>query len=147
MTRFIESRRDRFEVELLCCTLGASPSTYYARRSRPPSARAITDAWLHEEIERVFKANYSVYGARRVWRQLHREGITLADLRVRQLPRMEVHGVTRAALALPERLEVLEETGDDLYPGRSKLKFAFFLPRGCYATLVIKRLQATVRLE
>jgi putative transposase len=61
MTRFIEERRDRFEVELLCRTLGASPSTYYARRSRPPSARSITDAWLHEEVERVFKENYSVY--------------------------------------------------------------------------------------
>ncbi len=78
---------------------------------------------------------------------LQREGVALADLRVRQLPRMEVHGVTRSALALPERLEVLEEAGDDLYPGRAKLTLAFFLPRGCYATLVIKRLQATVKLE
>ncbi len=78
---------------------------------------------------------------------LQREGITLADLRVRQLPRMEVHGVTRSALALPQRLEVLEEAGDDLYPGRAKLTLAFFLPRGCYATLVIKRLQATVKMD
>jgi putative transposase len=66
MTRFIEQRRDRFGVELLCRTLGTSPSTHYARRSRPPSARAITDAWLHEGIERVFKENYSVYGARKL---------------------------------------------------------------------------------
>jgi putative transposase len=78
MARFIESRRDRFGVELLCRTLGASPSTYYARRTRPPSAGAITDAWLHEKIEKVFTENYSVYGARRVLRQLHREGITVA---------------------------------------------------------------------
>jgi tRNA pseudouridine13 synthase len=78
---------------------------------------------------------------------LQREGITLADLRVRQLPRMEVHGVTRPALALPERFAVLEDAEDDLYPGRAKLTLAFFLPRGCYATLVVKRLQATVRLE
>jgi putative transposase len=96
MTRFIESRRDRFEVELLCRTLGASPSTYYARRSRPPSARAITDARLHEEIERVFKANYSVYGARKVWRQLHREGITIGRNRVARLMRQAgLHGVRR----------------------------------------------------
>ena len=46
MTRFIEERRDRFCVELICRVLGATPSTYYARRNRPPSARAITDAWL-----------------------------------------------------------------------------------------------------
>jgi putative transposase len=96
MTRFIEERRDRFEVELLCRTLGASPSTYYARRSRPPSARSITDAWLHEEVERVFKANYSVYGARKVWRQLHREGITIGRDRVARLMRQAgLHGVRR----------------------------------------------------
>jgi putative transposase len=87
MTRFIEERRDRFEVELLCRTLGASPSTYYARRARPPSARAITDAWLDEEIERVFKANYSVYGALKIWRQLHREGIVIGRDRVARLMR------------------------------------------------------------
>jgi len=87
MTRFIEDRRDRFEVELLCRVLGASPSTYYASRIRPPSARAIIDAWLHEEIERVFKENYSVYGARKLWRQLQREGITIGRDRVWRLMR------------------------------------------------------------
>jgi len=87
MTRFIEDRRDRFEVELLCRVLGASPSTYYASRVRPPSARAIIDAWLHEEIERVFKENYSVYGARKLWRQLQREGITIGRDRVWRLMR------------------------------------------------------------
>ena len=66
MTRFIEERRDRFCVELMCRVMGASPSTYYARRNRPPSARAITDAWLTEEIERVFEDNYGVYGAQGV---------------------------------------------------------------------------------
>src|SRR5207245_4462580 len=63
MTRFIQERSGRFGVELLCRTLGASPSTYYGRRNRPPSARAITDAWFQEEIARVFEANYRVYGA------------------------------------------------------------------------------------
>ena len=67
MTRFIDERRGRFTVELLCRTLGASPSTYYAARSRPASARAITDAWLGEEIQRVFEQNYSVYGVRKIY--------------------------------------------------------------------------------
>jgi len=87
MTRFIEERRGRFEVELLCRTLGASPSTYYAARNRPPSARAITDAWLHEEIARVFEENYRVYGARKLWHQLHREGIRVGRDRVWRLMR------------------------------------------------------------
>jgi len=87
MTRFIEERRDRFCVELMCRVMGASPSTYYARRNRPPSARAITDAWLTEEIERVFEGNYGVYGARKVWRQLHREGIRIGRDRAWRLMR------------------------------------------------------------
>jgi putative transposase len=87
MTRFIEARRDRFGVELLCRTLGAAPSTYYAARSRPPSARAITDAWLHEEIARVFEANYRVYGARKVYHQLRREGVEVGRDRVWRLMR------------------------------------------------------------
>jgi tRNA pseudouridine13 synthase len=76
---------------------------------------------------------------------LEAEGVKLADLRVRQMPRMEVHGVERQALLVPEGLETLGRGDDDLYPGRSKLTLAFFLPRGGYATLVIKRLQTTVR--
>jgi putative transposase len=87
MTRFIEERRGRFGVELICRVLGASPSTYYARRTRPPSARAISDAWLTEEICRVFEANYGVYGARKLWRQLDREGIAIGRDRVWRLMR------------------------------------------------------------
>jgi putative transposase len=87
MTRFIEQRRDRFAVELLCRTLGAAPSTYYAARSRPPSARAISDAGLHEEIARVFEANYRVYGARKIWHQLRREGTVIGRDRVWRLMR------------------------------------------------------------
>lgn len=85
MTRFIEGRRGRFQVELICRTVGAPPSTYYAARNRPPSARAITDAWLHEEIARVFEDNYRVYGARKVWHQLRREGIQVGRDRVWRL--------------------------------------------------------------
>jgi putative transposase len=96
MTRFIEERRGRFCVELICWVLGASPSTYYARRTRPPSARAITDAWLTEEVCRVFEENYGVYGARKLWRQLHREGIRLGRDRVARLMREAgVQGVRR----------------------------------------------------
>jgi transposase InsO family protein len=96
MTRFIEKLRGRFQVELICRTLGASPSTFYAARTRPPSARAITDAWLTEEIERIFEANYGVYGARKVWRQLHREGIAIGRDRVARLMReASLQGVRR----------------------------------------------------
>jgi putative transposase len=51
-----------------------APSTYYASKSRPPSKRAITDAETTGEIERVHRENYGVYGIRKVWAQLGREG-------------------------------------------------------------------------
>ena len=87
MTRFIEERRGRFQVELMCRTLGASPSTYYAARRRPPSARAISDAALTEEIQRIFEENYAVYGVRKVWHQLCREGVAIGKDRVWRLMR------------------------------------------------------------
>ena len=47
------------------------------RGQEPSALQAIADAWLTEQIQRVFEDNYSVYGARKVWRQLHREGIQI----------------------------------------------------------------------
>jgi tRNA pseudouridine13 synthase len=75
------------------------------------------------------------------------EAISLAEMRVRQLPRMDVRGITRGALLAPEDLRVVEQAADELYPGRSRITLAFFLPRGGYATLLIKRLQATVSAD
>jgi tRNA pseudouridine13 synthase len=71
---------------------------------------------------------------------LQGEGIGLADLRVRQMRRISVGGVERAAVVMPEGLSVTEAVPDDRYPGRRKATLSFFLPRGSYATLLIKRL-------
>jgi putative transposase len=51
-----------------------APSTYYASKARPPSRRSVTDAETTREIERVHRENYGVYGIRKVWAQLGREG-------------------------------------------------------------------------
>ena len=51
-----------------------APSTYYATKTRPPSARSIRDAEVTEEIKRVHKENYGVYGIRKVWAQVGRDG-------------------------------------------------------------------------
>ena len=59
-----------------------APSTYCAARTRPPSARAVRDAALRPEITRVHRANLGVYGVRKVWRQLNREGITVPRCRI-----------------------------------------------------------------
>jgi tRNA pseudouridine13 synthase len=71
---------------------------------------------------------------------LEEEGIGLPDLRVRQMQRIRVGGVERPAIVIPEDFSVSPPVPDDLYPGRSKALLRFFLPRGAYATLLIKRL-------
>src|SRR5215207_628512 len=63
-----------FGAEPICRVLPIAPSTYYQHSGRPPSARALRDAKLKAEIARVHAENFGVYGARKVWRQLHREG-------------------------------------------------------------------------
>jgi tRNA pseudouridine13 synthase len=68
------------------------------------------------------------------------EAITLADLRVRNMHRISVGGVERAAVVVPEDVAVEGPLDDDLYPGRKKLLLRFFLPRGSYATVMMKRI-------
>jgi putative transposase len=67
--------------------LEVAPSTYYSAKSRPPCRRAERDAELKEHIRRVFEDNYGVYGARKMWRQLRREGIDVARCTVERLMR------------------------------------------------------------
>jgi putative transposase len=84
---YIDCHRERFGVEPICKVLRVAPSIYYAAKKRPPCARARRDAELRSDIRRVFADNYGVYGARKVWRQLNREGITVARCTVERLMR------------------------------------------------------------
>ena len=108
MSAFIDEQRERFGVEPICRTLQVAPSTYYARRSRPPSARALRDEELVPEIRRVFAANYSVYGADKVWTQLNREAIRVARCTVERL--MRRIGLQGAARGKPRRTTTPAET-------------------------------------
>ena len=85
MITFIDAHKDRFGVEPICRVLPIAPSTYHDARGRPASARAVRDAQLKGEIARVHAEHFGVYGARKVWRQLHREGIAVARCRVERL--------------------------------------------------------------
>ena len=87
MTAYIDEHESRFGVEPICRLLPIAPSTYYEAKRRPPSARALRDEELKREICRVHKANFGVYGARKVWRQLLREGIQVAHCTVERLMR------------------------------------------------------------
>ncbi len=79
MIAFIDEHRRRHGVEPICRVLPIAPSTYHAHAARAPiparlPARAQRDAALKPEIRRVFEENFRVYGVRKVWRQLLREG-------------------------------------------------------------------------
>jgi putative transposase len=95
MIAYLHEHKDRFGVEPICRVLPIAPSTYYHAR-RPASARAVRDTELKTEIVRVHAENFGVYGARKVWRQLHREGITVARYTVERLMgELDLEGVRR----------------------------------------------------
>jgi putative transposase len=104
MTRYIDTYRDRFGVEPICRALQVAPSSYYAARCRPPSARASSDAELAPKILRVFNDNYQVYGARKLWKQLRREGELVGRDRVARL--MRTLGIAGAVRGKPRRTTI-----------------------------------------
>lgn len=101
MIAFIDDHRRVYGVEPICKVLPIAPSTYHAQRAvrRDPgraSARLRRDAVLSERIRRVFDDNFQVYGARKVWRQLRREGEDVARCTVERLMRaMGLQGAVR----------------------------------------------------
>lgn len=85
MITFIDEYRPRWGVEPICKVLPIAPSTYYATKKDPPSARSVRDEELKVEIIRAFKQNFSVYGADKIWTQLRREGTQVARCTVERL--------------------------------------------------------------
>ena len=99
MIAFIDDQRDAHGVEPICKVLPIAPSTYFdhvAKRANPEklSVRAKRDAILQPEIDRVFRENFRVYGARKVWRQMKRERFDVARCTVARL--MQVMGLEGA---------------------------------------------------
>ena len=101
MIAFIDEHRGAYGVEPICRVLPIAPSVYHehvARRADPSRmpARAKRDIELRREIQRVFDENLCVYGVRKVWRQLQREGVPVARCTVARLMRdMGLAGVIR----------------------------------------------------
>ncbi len=98
MIAFIDDHRQAYGVEPICRVLPIAPSTYHAHVARRADlgrlpARARSDAALMVEIRRVFEANFQVYGVRKLWRQLARDGIVAARCTVARL--MGLQGAVR----------------------------------------------------
>ena len=87
MSRFIDENRERLGVEPICRELEVSASAYRARRVRPPSTRALRDAFLIAQIRRVHAGSAGVYGQLKVWDELNDEGICVARCTVERLMR------------------------------------------------------------
>lgn len=101
MVAFIDDHRKTFGVEPICQVLPIAPSTYFRRKAeqRDPtkrSARALRDDVLRAIIRRIWEENHRVYGPRKVWKQMGRDGLREARCRVRRLMReMGLMGAVR----------------------------------------------------
>lgn len=92
----MEARREVFGVEPICRAVGVPVSTYYARRSRKPSDRAIEDERLVEQIYAAREGYRSVYGVRKTWKELRRRDVEVGRDHVARLMRQEgLEGVRR----------------------------------------------------
>jgi len=101
MVRFIDDHRDQYGVEPTCAMLPIAPSTYHRQRAARidptrRAARAQRDDALRPTIQRVYDENHQVYGPRKVWKQLRRDGIRVARCTVECLMRaMGLAGAVR----------------------------------------------------
>ena len=96
MVAYIDENRSEFGVEPICEVLPIAPSSYYAAKSRPPSARARRDAALVPQLVALWRANYSVYGAHKLWRAARRAGLDVGRDQVARLMRLAgIEGVRR----------------------------------------------------
>lgn len=101
MVAFIDAHRGQYGVEPICRTVPIAPSTYYAHqgRERHPmrrSRRAQRDAILRPAIDRVWTMNRRAYGAKKVWKELHRQGTVVARCTVARLMKLAgLRGVVR----------------------------------------------------
>lgn len=111
MVTFIDEQRKVHGVESICRQLPIAPSTYYEHkaRERDPNrlpARIKRDRCLEIDIKRIWEANLKAYGARKVWRQLNREGREAARCTVERLmQKLGIQGVTRGARCRTTRID------------------------------------------
>jgi putative transposase len=125
MVDFIDQHRDTYGVEPICAVLPIAPSTYFLHKlqQREPTTRSKRrqrDDDLRAAIQRVWDANEQVYGPRKVWKQLRREGVRVARCTVERLMRaMGLQGTTRGrAWVVTTRADVAGNRPADLVDRR-----------------------------
>ena len=117
---YIDEHREQFGVEPICRTLAAAgvkiaPSTYYAAKTRPPSARALRDAVMMPVLLTLWVANYRVYGARKLWKAARRAGHDIGRDQVGRLMReLGIRGVRRGKRFVTTRRDDKADRPPDL---------------------------------
>ena len=149
MSRYIDAQRDTYGVEPICRTLQVAPSSYYAAKVRPPSARAIRDERLKARITETHAAHFGVYGVRKAWRVLRREGVEVGrDHVARLMGVLGLAGVVRGRRIRTTTPAVVAERPADLVnrtfaapaPNRlwvADLTYVWTVAGFCYTAFVI----------
>ena len=115
IVEFIDGNRDDFGVEPICAALQVAPSTYRSVKRRPLSARAVRDAVMMPVLLALWQANYSVYGARKLWLAARRAGHDLGRDQVARLMReLAIRGVKRSRRVRTTRRDDTAERSPDL---------------------------------
>ena len=112
---FIDANRDELGVEPICRDLQVAPSTYYAVKSRPLSARAVRDAMLIPLLVAIWEANFRVYGVRKLWKAARRAGHDVGrDQVARLMGRAGIEGLRRGKKRKTTKSDPAAERHPDL---------------------------------
>jgi putative transposase len=115
MVAFIDANRDELGVEPICEVLQVAPSTYYAAKTRPLSARAARDAVMIPILVALWTANYRVYGAHKLWKAARRAGHDIGRDQVARLMRAAgIEGIRRSRRVRTTRPEPAADRHPDL---------------------------------
>ena len=130
MVSFIDQHRSQYGVEPICAQLPIAPSTYYLHKARAAdpgliAPRHLRDQELLAHVQRVWEENFRVYGARKMWRQLNREGIRVARCTVARLMwRLGLRGVVRGK----KRRTTISDPQQERVPGLVRRQFTATRP-------------------
>ncbi len=115
IVEFVDANREEFGVEPVCAALQAAPSTYWSAKRRPPCERSRRDAKMMPILLALWQANYSVYGARKLWIAARRAGHDIGrDQVARLMRRLGIAGVKRQKRVRTTRADPAAERPADL---------------------------------
>jgi putative transposase len=128
MVDYIDRHRTEFGVEPICNVLQVAPSTYYSAKFRPASARQVRDDVVMVTMLAIWQANYSVYGARKLWKAMRRAGVDIGRDQVARLMRTrQIRGIRRGRQVVTTR----PAPGDPRAPDLVRRDFTAAAPNEC----------------